>query len=76
MYGYVWNSSSVTLLSVVDVLDPLKRVREGYVLEATVVEDNDPRGQGMVIGDVIIMRRAELRRYGAMVLVSRRVGRG
>lgn len=77
IFYYDWDTSGHTLMHVVDVLDPMRRIRHGYVLEATILEDDPGDGEiKLILGGTLIMRYFELVELGRITLVSRRTPRG
>lgn len=76
-YNYNWGKGGGnTIILVVDVFDPIGRVRHGYVLTAQIIGDNCPNdGIKLVLGATITMNRNDLLRYGSIELLSRVVRR-
>ena len=74
VFHYDWGESGQMVISVVDVLDPLRRLKNGYILEATVLKDQ-PIGSCVrfILGGTIIMRYQDLVELGCISLMSRRI---
>ncbi len=61
-------------MHVIDVLDAMRRIRCGYILEATILEDDPGVDEvSLILGETLIMRYHELNNLGRITLVSRRM---
>ena len=76
IFEYNWGTAGMSILQVIDVLDPIQRVRCGYLLTATVLEDMKGDSEfSLILGNTLIMRYHELVSLGTITLLSRRAKR-